>query len=178
MSSRVSLQQSNGSDHHLPDLSRNPSRASVPPRVTSTASEPAGISRPVSSTGTSTLTPLEQGVVPERPASSIGLRHQAQASNDLATMHGFGSHSIDERVRNQAQSRISVVVGGVYLLAGKWREAITELVGGATTAKSNSDYVWLAKALDLLLISHLMLAWAETDFDVGCTSNSGFNVVV
>ena len=81
-------------------------------------------------------------------------------------MHGFGSGSFGERARNQAQSRIGIVTGSMYLLAGRWPDALRLLVDGATAAKASSDYAWYAKALDYLLVTLLMYAWAGINFEV------------
>ena len=81
-------------------------------------------------------------------------------------MHGFGAGSIGERERNKGKGRVGVVVGSLYLLAGRWPDAIRELAESATIAKNNSDHLWHAKALDHILVCLLMCAWAGMDFQV------------
>lgn len=87
-------------------------------------------------------------------------------SQDRVSMHGFGAESIGERERNKGRGRIGVVMGSLYLLAGRWPDAVRELSDSATIAKSNSDHLWYAKALDYILVCLLMYAWADMDFRV------------
>ena len=89
-----------------------------------------------------------------------------QPSKDRIAVHGFGSGTVGERARNKAKGRIGVVIGSLYLLAGRWPDAVKELVESATSARATSDHVWHAKALDLILVSLLMCAWAGMDFEI------------
>lgn len=82
------------------------------------------------------------------------------------SMHGFGAESIGERERNKGRGRIGVVMGSLYLLAGRWPDAVRELSDSAAIAKSNGDHLWHAKALDYILVCLLMYAWADMDFRV------------
>ena len=76
------------------------------------------------------------------------------------------SESLGDREKIKAKGRIGVVIGSMYLLAGRWPDAIKELLQSASITRSNSDYVWQAKALDYLLTCLLMYAWAGMDFRV------------
>lgn len=87
-------------------------------------------------------------------------------SQDRVSVHGFGAGSIAERERNKGKGRVGVVIGSLYLLAGRWPDAIRELADSATVAKNNSDHLWHAKALDYILVCLLMYAWAGMDFQV------------
>lgn len=89
-----------------------------------------------------------------------------QPSRDRIPVQGFGSGSVGERARNKAKGRIGVILGSLYLLAGRWPDALKELVESATTAKGIGDHVWHGKALDYILVCLLMCAWAGMDFEV------------
>ncbi|MCJ1249901.1 hypothetical protein MMC30_007127 [Trapelia coarctata] len=89
-----------------------------------------------------------------------------QPSKDRIPVQGFGSGSVGERARTKAKGRIGVVLGSLYLLAGRWPDAVKELVESATVARAISDHVWHAKALDYILVCLLMCAWAGMDFEV------------
>ena len=89
-----------------------------------------------------------------------------QPSKDRIAVHGFGSGTVGERARNKAKGRVGLVIGSLYLLAGRWPDAVKELVESATSARAISDHVWHAKALDLILVSLLMCAWAGMDFEI------------
>lgn len=82
------------------------------------------------------------------------------------SMYGFGAGSAGERERNKGKGRIGTVIGALYLLAGRWPDAIKEFTESAAIAKANSDYLWHGKALDYLLVCLLLYAWAGMDFQV------------
>lgn len=91
-------------------------------------------------------------------------RGEVVGSPERVSVQGFGSGSVSERSRNKGKGRIAIAIGGLYLQAGRWQDAIKELSEGAYIAKSNSDHLWHAKALEGMLISMLLLAWAGLDF--------------
>ncbi|CAO1604176.1 hypothetical protein XANCAGTX0491_007741 [Xanthoria calcicola] len=105
------------------------------------------------------------GSAPASPPSRA-VDRQRPMSRDRASMQGFGSNSLLERERTKSRGRIHVVIGSLYLLAGRWPDAVKELVDGATAAKINSDHVWHAKALDNLLVICLLYAWSNIDFQI------------
>ncbi len=61
---------------------------------------------------------------------------------------------------------MQVVIGSLYLQAGRWADAIKELVDGATVARSVNDHLWHGKALELIFISLLLLGWADVEFAI------------
>lgn len=89
-----------------------------------------------------------------------------QTSRDRISVQGFGPGSLGERHRNRGKGRTGVVIGALYLLAGRWPDAIKEFVESASVAKAHSDHLWHAKALDYILVCLLMLGWAGMDFQV------------
>lgn len=102
-------------------------------------------------------------------SSAFRLSHdnsKRSGSQDRISTHGFGAGSIGERERSKGKGRIGVVMGSLYLLAGRWADAVRELSESATIAKANSDYLWHAKSLDYILVCLLMYAWAGMDFRV------------
>ncbi|KAI0437689.1 hypercellular protein A [Xylaria telfairii] len=88
------------------------------------------------------------------------------ANQDKVAVQGFGPGSLNEKWRNKGKGRATIVVGSLYLQAGRWTDALKELVEGATVAKSINDHLWHGKALELIFISLLMLAWAGHEFQV------------
>lgn len=100
------------------------------------------------------------------PPREIGTERARAESRDRASASGFGAGSLGERERNRGRGRIGIVIGAIYLLAGRWPDAVKELVQSATIARASSDYLWHAKALDYILVCLLMFAWAGMDFRV------------
>jgi len=87
-------------------------------------------------------------------------------SRDRVSVHGFGPGSASERSRNIGRGRVGIVIGSLYLSAGRWNDAIKELVDGALIAKNNLDHLWHAKALENILVGMIMLAWTGLDFQI------------
>ena len=87
-------------------------------------------------------------------------------SADRVSIHGFGSGGVGERARNKGKGRVSVVVGTLYLCAGQWHEALKELTEGAARARTFSDHLWHAKALENITVCLLLFAWSGMDFQV------------
>jgi trafficking protein particle complex subunit 9 len=109
----------------------------------------------------------------DRPLSASSTDKARNAANRVS-VHGFGSGTTGERARNQAKGRLGVVIGSMYLLAGRWPEAIRELVDSATIAKWSNDHAWYAKSLDYILVGLLMCGWAGLDFEVILHHLSGY----
>ncbi|KAJ9131087.1 Hypercellular protein A [Pleurostoma richardsiae] len=101
--------------------------------------------------------------MPPRPDSAGGFRTQSQ---DRVSVQGFGPGGLNERWRNKGKGRVTIVVGSLYLQAGRWTDALKELIDGATIAKSINDHLWHGKALELILICLILLGWARIEFVV------------
>ncbi len=97
-------------------------------------------------------------------------------SRERVSTQGFGAGSLSERARNNGKARVGITIGALYLHAGRWPDAVREFVEGASVAKANSDYLWHAKALENILISLLMMAWAGMDFQVW-THSSTYGII-
>ncbi|KAL9039537.1 MAG: hypothetical protein Q9180_002472, partial [Flavoplaca navasiana] len=154
----------------LNDYGRSEHRMSMPAHLLanlgSRSSTPEGRSMSPPSGRSSPPTALDGiGSAPVSPPSRA-IDHQRPLSRDRASMQGFGSNSLLERERTKSRGRIHIVIGSLYLLAGRWPDAVKELVDGATAAKINSDHAWHAKALDCLLVICLLYAWSNVDFQI------------
>jgi trafficking protein particle complex subunit 9 len=105
-------------------------------------------------------------------SSSISSRGRASvtgaqiAGQEKVSVHGFGSGSVSERARNKGKCRIGILVGSLYLCAGRWNDALKELSEYALNARALSDHLWHAKALENMLVCLLLLAWRGMDFQV------------
>ncbi|KAI9802782.1 MAG: hypothetical protein M1833_001381 [Piccolia ochrophora] len=88
------------------------------------------------------------------------------SSRERVSVHGFGPGSLSERARNKGKGRVGIVIGAMYLQGGRWGDAVRELVENTGAAKANSDHLWHAKGLELILVSLLMQAWANVDFQI------------
>ncbi|KAH6626377.1 TRAPP II complex [Chaetomium sp. MPI-SDFR-AT-0129] len=165
----------------LPD--RSQVRMSMPPvpsnrqPISSAGSTPRP-STPVSankplpsppSTFDNIIGPMEPNSPPEqrgsgsRPDMIDGFRTQSQ---DRVTVQGFGPGGLNDRWRSKGKCRVQTVIGSLYLQAGLWNNALKELTEAATVAKSVNDHLWHGKALELTLISLLLLGWAGIEFRV------------
>ena len=143
-------------------------RMSMPARITSetdsrSSTPDSRATSPFSPPSTNGQTGLPATKSP--PKESSVERPRAE-SRDRTSASGSGVGSLGERERNKGKGRIGIVIGAMYLLAGRWPDAMKELVQSATIARASSDYLWHAKALDYILVCLLMFAWAGMDFRV------------
>ena len=47
---------------------------------------------------------------------------------------------------------MSIVVSSIYMLAGRWNDALKDLADEAARARTFNDHIWYAKALESLLV--------------------------
>jgi hypothetical protein len=87
-------------------------------------------------------------------------------SRDRVSVQGFGPGSSSERSRNIGRGRIGIVIGSLYLSAGRWGDAIRDLVEAVSLSKLHLDHLWHAKALEYIMVSMIMLAWAGLEFEI------------
>ncbi|KAL4898510.1 TRAPP II complex [Aspergillus ambiguus] len=107
---------------------------------------------------------------------SIQLANRTNSTGKLTTLPSSKEHSRDrmsvsnmsatDRTKNRIKGRTGVVVGTLFLQAGRWPDALKELVEAASNARACSDYVWHAKALESILLCLLMFSWAGMDFQI------------
>ena len=100
------------------------------------------------------------------PSKTVNYENQRPDSRDKASTSGFGADGLVERERLKGKGRVGLAIGALYLLAGRWPDAMKELVDSATIARANTDYIWHAKAFDLILVCLLMQGWAGMNFRV------------
>ncbi|EGY18060.1 hypothetical protein VD0002_g7415 [Verticillium dahliae] len=164
----------------LPD--RGLARMSMPPVSSKTSSLPSS-----SSTPDGPSTPARSGLSnppttfdeisgggfsdPSTPEPKSATRagtdeHSRAQSQDRVSIQGFGPGGMNERWRNKGRGRVLVILGSLYLQAGRWSDALKELSEGATVARSINDHVWHGKALELIVVSLLLLGWARIEFQV------------
>ena len=104
--------------------------------------------------------------IPDRPGPVPYTGQAPRSNSNRVSVQGFGSGSLGERARNKVKGRLGVIIGSMYLLSGRWPDAIRELVESATAARVSNDHVWYAKALDYILVTLIMFGWAGLDFEV------------
>ncbi|KAJ6194015.1 LOW QUALITY PROTEIN: TRAPP II complex [Bipolaris maydis] len=146
------------------NVQRDMHRASMPILPSSSGSSvsgedqrPASVSTQDSKTPATTFDEISGvGSTSSLPQNTGSPTKSAAATKaDRVSIHGFGSGGVSERARNKGRGRISIVVGTLYMCAGQWVEAIRELTEGATRARTLSDHLWHAKALENIMIPQI-----------------------
>ncbi|EUC36322.1 hypothetical protein COCCADRAFT_88476 [Bipolaris zeicola 26-R-13] len=157
------------------NVQRDMHRASMPILPSSSGSSVSGEDqRPTSVSTQDSRTPATTfdeisgvGSTSSLPQNTGSPTKSAAATKaDRVSIHGFGSGGVSERARNKGRGRISIVVGTLYMCAGQWVEAIRELTEGATRARTLSDHLWHAKALENIMVCMLLFAWSGMDFQI------------
>jgi hypothetical protein len=174
-SSRRNSQNTSDSRNESPvgKADRSHARMSMPAQLRSSASD-LNQSNPSSRPATplsGSQTDLEDRTGSKSPEKNAISRVNAterfrEHSRDRISVQGFGSGSLSEKSRTKGKGRIGIVIGSLYLQAGRWGDALRELVDGAFIAQSNNDHLWHAKALENILVAMIMLAWAGLDFQI------------
>lgn len=153
-----------------PPLSKNPSLGTSPTVAPGRPSTPvrSGLSNPPTNFDEipGTQTPLPASPEPrglDRPLSASEDRSKSQ---DRVSVHGFGSGGVNERWRNKGKARVTILMASMYLQAGRWTDSLKEAMDGATVSKSINDHLWHGKALEIIVISLLLLSWAGVEYTV------------
>ncbi|CAI7677812.1 unnamed protein product [Penicillium manginii] len=81
-------------------------------------------------------------------------------SRDRLSVSGL---SATDRTKNRIKGRAGVVIGTLFLQAGRWPDALKELSEAANNARAGSDYIWHGKALESILLCLLMMGWAAAE---------------
>ena len=177
--SQFSLPQLNGRSTSASVADRSHVRMSMPvvpsrPPVTSSSSTPGRPSTPVKS-GMSNPPLSSDGVQspgtgPSTPEQITARPDSAQGPRDVASsrvsVQGFGPGGASDKWRIRGKGRVSIVLGSMYLQAGRWSDSLKELAEGATAAKSLNDHIWHGKALELILMNLILLGWSGLEFQV------------
>ena len=140
-------------------------------RASSTDSRDASPA-PVRCTPATTFEEIKGDAGTASPQRILSRDRAGAGSQERNSTSASGSGALGERERSRGKARIGVVIGALYLLAGRWPDALKELVQSVTISRANSDYVWQAKAMDYLVVCLLMCSWAGMDFRVSLLRNS------
>lgn len=170
---RGSLRPTTGSSQSLQDKTAH--RMSMPAHLMSSASQfSSDGSRPGTPTGDGRSTPATTfddipGAVPPNVSARISTPPGTDSSRDSSKDRnslGFGSGPVSDRNRMKQQGRLGSILGSLYLQSGLWGEALRELTDSAIKARSCSDHLWHAKALENLAICMLLLASNGVGFKI------------
>ena len=88
------------------------------------------------------------------------------SSRDRISIYGSAVAHQSEPARMKARGRIAIITGSMYLLAGRWPDAVRELADGISLTRLQSDHVWQAKGLENMMVCLLMFGWAGMDFEI------------
>ncbi|KAM0452297.1 hypothetical protein ACHAO4_005507 [Trichoderma viride] len=168
------LQRSSSASGLMSD--RSGARLSLPPvptqRPGSSVSTPGRPSTPLKSNlstpplSADELPSPSSSQRPESPDTQSRSDLNEDTSHDRVSVQGFGPGSANDRWRLKGKGRSSIVIGSMYLQAGRWSDSLKELGEGAAAAKSLNDHVWHGKALELILMNLLLLGWSGLNFQI------------
>ncbi|TEA22823.1 Transport protein particle subunit trs120 [Colletotrichum sidae] len=167
--------QRSSSTSGLPDRHLNRMSMPVAPlksnnTASSSNSTPARSSTPVRSglsNPPTTFDDVAASMTPDPISSRPGITdHFRSESSDRVSVQGFGSGGMNERSRAKGKGRVTIVIASLYLQAGRWTDALKDLIDGATVARSLNDHMWHGKALELITICLLLLGWSKVEFAI------------
>ncbi|KAJ0161986.1 putative transport protein particle subunit [Colletotrichum tanaceti] len=135
-----------------------PARPSTPVR--------SGLSNPPTTFDDLTAGLSTGSTTPDQATRPGAGEHFRSESSDRVSVQGFGSGGLNDRWRAKGKGRVTILMGSLYLQAGRWPDALKELIDGATVARSINDHIWHGKALELVTITLLLLGWVKVEFQV------------
>ncbi|KAJ6024551.1 hypothetical protein N7540_005348 [Penicillium herquei] len=142
-----------------------PSQISANPNgIPDTPSDP-GAQTPNSETAT-TFDEITRSIHLTRARSGSKSPSVASAKEHSRERMSISGVSATDRTKNRIKGRAGVVIGTLFLQAGRWHDALKELIEAANNARAGSDYIWHGKALESILLCLLMLGWAGMDFTI------------
>lgn len=153
-------------------LDRSHARMSMPPgpmRAPSVSSTSTPRPQTPIKGGTDSDVPSAPNSGPSSPEPKLP-RSDSEGSRDTSrdrvSVHGFGPGGASDRWRLKGKGRSSVVIGSLYLQAGRWSDSLKELSEGATAARSLNDHIWHGKALELIVMNLILLGWSKIEFQI------------
>jgi hypothetical protein len=73
----------------------------------------------------------------------------------------------NDSLPDNSRARYQILLGTLYLQAGRWPDSLRELSEGASATRGHViDTAWHAHALECLLVCMIMFAWAQLDFNI------------
>lgn len=73
----------------------------------------------------------------------------------------------NDSLPDNSRARYQILLGTLYLQAGRWPDSLRELSEGAVSTRGHViDVAWHAHALECLLVCMILIAWAQLDFNI------------
>lgn len=95
------------------------------------------------------------------PSNSFSSSTSKLASG-LSSKTGSLSLGLTDRAKAKQHGRSKKYLAGLYLMAGRWQDALRVFSEAATSLKSAHDHLWFASALEGIGICLLLLSFLET----------------
>ncbi|KAJ5936504.1 hypothetical protein N7454_005139 [Penicillium verhagenii] len=142
--------------------------AQMPPNLQGTPDTPlsdSGSQTPNSETAT-TFDEITRSIHITRTHSGSKSPSVASPKEHSRERMSVSGVSATDRTKNRIKGRAGVVIGTLFLQAGRWHDALKELIEATNNARAGSDYIWHGKALESILLCLVMLGWAGMDFQI------------
>ncbi|KAI7862240.1 TRAPP II complex [Spinellus fusiger] len=136
------------------DLSRANVRASQPPPIPTQSSSTSFLKR-ASTTAVNTARPAAKFTPLPTPSPTPSMSRSTSA-------HGASSNDIG-KTKRRTPGRIKKLLADFYLLAGRLPDAINHYQQAIDMTKSQSDFLWLASAMEGLTCANLLLEYLHAD---------------
>lgn len=98
------------------------------------------------------------------PAGSFG--SSSKLSNGFSSKSGSLSLGLNDRAKSKQHGRSKKYLADLYLLSGRWQDALRVFSEAATSLKSAYDHLWFASALEGIGICLLLLSFLEAPVSI------------
>ncbi|RUS24192.1 transport protein Trs120 or TRAPPC9 TRAPP II complex subunit-domain-containing protein [Jimgerdemannia flammicorona] len=107
-----------------------------------------------------TLTVTSEGSPTPGPGAITRSFSSSNLSGPLSPLPG------DARLRKRTPGRIVKLIADLYLLSGRLPDAVNSYNQAIDITRNNSDYIWLASAMEGLVCSTLLLEYLHADIGI------------
>lgn len=90
----------------------------------------------------------------------------SKLTSGLASKTGSLSLGLTDRAKAKQNGRSKKYLAGLYLISGRWQDALKTFSEAATSLKSAHDYLWFASALEGIGICLLLLSFLEAPVSI------------
>lgn len=173
---------------HRPPVNRSSSMGSwsdspassfrTPPRETSSrTNSPAPIPNLDGNNPPTSFDQIAATAVTENPLTRTVSRTERDgtrtSSKDRMSMQAFSSANAADKLRTKGKARVGIVIGNLYMMAGRWSDAWRELVDNTNKSRIASDHLWYARGLESIVVCMLLFVWTGYDFQIPAVCYSG-----
>ena len=109
----------------------------------------------------------------ESKTSNKSTTAEAERASSRSLFPATSAQVSAEKERNIGKTRVGIVLGTLYLMAGRLIDAWKELLEQTARARALNDWLWHSKGLENILACMLLLGWSGHNFEIPVMIHAG-----